>query len=644
MTGIAGIVSLTSGDVDRYERVLLEHLDRRRQSPDGLVRSRRAVFARLRSREVPVGGPNVPTDVDFVGLADARLTNRSEIGTLLSFRPEQLVEVDDGSLLICLYRQFGARGIAQALGAFAFAAWDETAQRLILGRDYLGERPLFFHRGDGFVAFASELNTLLSLPFVPRAIDEDAMANYLAVNLWRPNRTLYRDIERVPSRTLVTIDPSRVRLEHYWSPDFTAPPPFKKEDDYIERARELFDQAVARATEDTPRIAISTSGGLDSSAIAATAVRLGRAQSITCYTVVPPLNISLQHRPNCYFSERDKVETLARMYPALNIEFCEEGALHPFEENSAGFFLRSATPHINPWLLGAFSFLHDRVTSDGFSVLQDGRMGNLGLSWDGNFALLALLRERRLATFARDFVAASRENRRGIARTIVGDLVAPAAPRWLFRLLLRLRSVDPDDISHYSFLNPNLVRELSQNGAWQAEGFNPRSKHSDLEPAKHRAKRLFDQDQFARDIRASTRSIFGFESRDPHADRPLLEFLLRVPERHYRENGVRRSFARKVLADRLPPEILNETDKGVQGVTWFQRLDMRRAKLAGDVERMADSPLASRLIDVPRMKRILNNWPKDAQTAEDRGKEVRVGFGRAVHAAQFIRWVEGGNG
>ena len=562
---------------------------------------------------------------------------------MLSLPPEQIAETDDGTLLIRLYRRFGARGIARALGAFAFAAWDENAQRLILGRDCLGERTLFFHRGNGFVAFASDLNTLLSLPFIPRAIDEDAVANYLALNLRRPSQTFYKDIERVPSRTLVTIDPSGVRRDRYWSPDLAAPPPFKKEEDYIERARELFDQAVMRTIQDTRRIAISTSGGLDSSAIAATAARLGGSQSITCYTVVPPANLPLKFGPNNYLSERSKVEALARMYPGLNIQFCEEGPLHPVEENPVRFFLKSGAPFLNPWLLGPFSSLFGRVTFDGFSVLHDGRVGNVGLTWDGRFSLLALLRAGQIHTLARDFLAVSRQSGRGMVRTFVGDLLMPAASYSLRQQFHRLRGRIPDDVSRYSGLNPSVARALSRSGAWRRDGFDPLFTHPGLEPAKFRARFLFDGDPFAQDIWASSRTIFGLEFRDPHGDRELLEFLLKVPEWHYQENGLRRSFARKVLADRLPPEILNETRRGAQGVTWFSRLDKRRAEIGEEVERLEASPLASKLLDVPRMKRILDDWPRDAQNAQARRPEVKLAFDRGLHVGQFIRWVEGGN-
>src|SRR5260370_24046450 len=104
---------------------------------------------------------------------------------------------------------------------------------------------------------------LRSVPGGPGEIDERALANFLAVNLGAdPRRTFYRGIERVPSRTLVTIDPGGVRERKYWAPDLDAPPPYARDEDYIERARELLDQAVAAALRDTPDIAIAASGGL----------------------------------------------------------------------------------------------------------------------------------------------------------------------------------------------------------------------------------------------------------------------------------------------------------------------------------------------------------------------------------------------
>src|SRR4029077_11427009 len=134
-----------------------------------------------------------------------------------------------------------------------------------LGRDCLGNRPLFYHRGSHFVAFATSLRVLLAMSGVPRALDELALAQFIAVNHRDQERTLYRGIERLPSRTMVSLDRNGTRSRKYWTPNFDAAPLYAREEDYIERARELLDLAVTSATRDTPRVAIATSGGLDSS-------------------------------------------------------------------------------------------------------------------------------------------------------------------------------------------------------------------------------------------------------------------------------------------------------------------------------------------------------------------------------------------
>lgn len=111
----------------------------------------------------------------------------------------------------------------------------------------------------------------------------------------------------------------------------------------------------------------------------------------------------------------------------------------------------------------------------------------------------------------------------------------------------------------------------------------------------------------------------------------------------FRQNGVPRSFARRVLADRLPPEILTERSRGAQAPTWFRALDAGRENIARDIERFEASPLARRLLDLPRLKRLMAEWPKDEPAAQIRETDYKLALTRGVHVGRFIRWVEGGN-
>ena len=89
--------------------------------------------------------------------------------------------------------------------------------------------------------------------------------------------------------------------------------------------------------------------------------------------------------------------------------------------------------------------------------------------------------------------------------------------------------------------------------------------------------------------------------------------------------------------------LAHPTSLAVKAPTWFRGLDARRHQIAMDIERIEASPLASRLVDVPRLKRLITQWPKDEHAAEKRMSEYRFALARGVHVGRFVRWVEGGN-
>ena len=643
MSAFAGIVALDGRSIDRRAEAFAASAVTALRGTRTVTRRLDGALFVLRAPSGNSGDAHASTGNDgralFASLA--RLDNHEELGSALGLAPAELAQVPDAVLIRRMNERWGDAGIARCLGAFAFALWDADARRLTLGRDCLGNRSLFYHHGPDFVAFATTLGTLLALPGVPREIDEIALANFMVVNNRERHRTFYRGIERVPSRTLVTIDRSGPRHRQYWAPDLAATSRYTREEDYIERARELFDQAVKSAIRDTPHVAIATSGGLDSSAIAATVVRLGRSESITCFSLVVPAGSRIDVGPFHYLDERPKVEALARIYPQLRLHYVVPDRLHP---NAAdGYFTRTSVPaHGAIALDGAFHF-NDAVAGTGHRSLLIGSFGNSGLTWTGRCSLVSLLQHGRLGTFLRELPAVARESNRSSARTFAAEVLMPTMPMPLRRFAHRLRGRDPDSVAYYSALNPTFIAEAGLATQWRADGFDPCFGPRDWNAARWRAHRLFDHNQYGRDIAAQSAENFGFEVRDPHADRRLLEFALAVPEPFYRRHGVPRSFARSVFADRLPREILDERLRGSNTPTWFRFLDARRHEIAADIERLESSPLARRLIDLPRLKRLMVQWPKDEQAAEQRSSEFRLALARGIHVGRFLRWVEGGN-
>ena len=392
----------------------------------------------------------------------------------------------------------------------------------------------------------------------------------------------------------MTIDRNGIQSRKYWTPDFDAPPPYSREEDYIERARELLDIAVASATRDTPRVAIATSGGLDSSAIAATAARLGLAESITCFCVVPPPGTQIDVGPFRYLDERDKVEALARMHPSLSVRFVAPDRERSWTEDDTRYFVRANLPALDP--VGVGRHLADAIEAAGHRVALIGNYGNFGLSWAGRFPWSPCFTARNGAPSLMSY-GRWRGKARDLPRTFASEVVMPAAPLWMRRLINRLRGRDPDSVAGHSALNPAFIAESGLAQRWREQGFDPWFGPRDTNAARWRAARVFDHNQYVSDIRAMSGEIIGHEVRDPHADRRLLEFALAVPEPMFRRNGVPRSFARRVLADRLPREIIDERRRGAINPAWFRSLNAKRVDIAREIERLEASPLARRLID-----------------------------------------------
>jgi asparagine synthase (glutamine-hydrolysing) len=177
--------------------------------------------------------------------------------------------------LLRLYEHEGIQGWRRADAQFALALWDVRRKRLVLGRDFLGVRSLYYWAGARGVVFASEIKGLLRHSFVPRAVDETAVSDFLTFTSVPGPRTLFREIRKVGAGTAVVCEADgSVRVEPYWN---LLQDPIAEVDDerfYVDRVRSLHDTAVSRRTTTGP-IGSLLSGGNDSSANASLMARHG---------------------------------------------------------------------------------------------------------------------------------------------------------------------------------------------------------------------------------------------------------------------------------------------------------------------------------------------------------------------------------
>lgn len=181
-------------------------------------------------------------------------------------------EANAAALVDAAFAQHGLDALTHLKGEFALAVWERRTQRLILARDGLGTRPLFWCDRAGRVAFASELPALLSVSWVPRELDRSRLAEYLSFQVVHAPRTLVRGVKQVDAGTAIVIEGASRREVRYWTPHYaplgTPRPP---DGDVVEGLAKAVGRAVARRVPRTRPTGLYLSGGLGSSAIAAAA-------------------------------------------------------------------------------------------------------------------------------------------------------------------------------------------------------------------------------------------------------------------------------------------------------------------------------------------------------------------------------------
>ena len=279
---------------------------------------------------------------------------------------------------------------------------------------------------------------------------------------------------------MVSIDRNGMRSRKYWTPDFDAAPLYRREEDYIERARELLDLAVASAMRDTPHIAIATSGGLDSSAIAATAARLGTAESITCFSRVPPAGTQIDVGRSAISTNATRSR---RWRACIRAWPCASSLPNVtiFDEDDTRYFVRANLPALGPMGMGIGRQFTDAILAAGHRVVLIGNYGDFGLSWRGPLSLVALLHGGQWSNFAHELRAVARESDRSLTRTFAADVIMPTAPFWMRRLIYRLRGRDPDSVAQYSALNPAFIAEIRSRAALARAGLRSLVRSARLE-------------------------------------------------------------------------------------------------------------------------------------------------------------------
>jgi asparagine synthase (glutamine-hydrolysing) len=178
----------------------------------------------------------------------------------------------DTEVLLHLYEQYGEGMLGRLRGMFAFAVWDRTRRRLLLGRDHFGQKPLFYTVTDGRLTFASEVKALLADDPTLAELSPFALDQYLTLRFVQPPETFFPRVRALPPAHYMVWEDGRPRVERYWQLAY-GPKWTDGEAALLERIDALLAETVsAHLLSDVP-VGAFLSGGLDSTLIASYAAR-----------------------------------------------------------------------------------------------------------------------------------------------------------------------------------------------------------------------------------------------------------------------------------------------------------------------------------------------------------------------------------
>src|SRR5881296_1732078 len=288
MCGIAGAFALRDGvplDRERLCRMagLMGH-----RGPDGegfwADRSGRVALAHRRLSVIDIDGGRQPMSSDdgrFALVFNGEIYNYRELRRSLTDQGARFHTVSDTEVLLRLYERYGTECVRYLRGMFAFAVWDEARGELVLARDRVGKKPLFYRLEDGACYFASTIGALRDTDPRRGRVSLAAVDAFLTLSYIPAPQSIWEGIAKLPAGTMLRVGSSGPSSLRYWALE-GAPKLFDGSfGDAVDALEGLLTTAVAlRLRSDVP-LGLFLSGGIDSSLVTAIAARELRGAALT---------------------------------------------------------------------------------------------------------------------------------------------------------------------------------------------------------------------------------------------------------------------------------------------------------------------------------------------------------------------------
>jgi asparagine synthase (glutamine-hydrolysing) len=281
MCGIVGLLTYKALDIPKDEvlmgmRDVLAH-----RGPDDSGEFIRPIdergpfvfFGHRRLSIIDLSGGHQPMsneDMTVWVIFNGEIYNFIELKKDLEKRGHRFKTNSDTEVIVHAYEEFGEECFQRFNGMFAIGIWDERKRKLILARDRLGEKPLYYSWVNETFIFASELKALMIYPNFPRKVDALSFMKYLFLEYVPAPHTIFKDAMKLPPASYLIWTKNGVEVNTYWSPFHQeVREKYRSEEEIVERTQFLLKESVKRRLISDVPLGVFLSGGIDSSTITA---------------------------------------------------------------------------------------------------------------------------------------------------------------------------------------------------------------------------------------------------------------------------------------------------------------------------------------------------------------------------------------
>ena len=316
MCGICGVFNF---DGQTVSKELLQRMNNTlvHRGPDGEgyfigpnigLGHRRLSIIDIEGGKQPMGNEDGSIQVVFNG----EIYNFLELKKDLEIKGYRFRTKSDTETIVYGYEEWGEDFVQKLRGMFAIVLWDSRNQKLLLLRDRVGKKPLYYHLGKDRILFASEIKALISDQSIPREIDPIALDSYLSFGYVPSPLSIFKAIRKLAPAHIAVCRPGHYSVRQYWHLDMGHETASRSEEDVLEELKALFDKAVRlRLISDVP-LGAFLSGGVDSSAVVASMAYLVENGPVKTAT------IGFSDKT---FDELEYARVVARRYQADHTEF-----------------------------------------------------------------------------------------------------------------------------------------------------------------------------------------------------------------------------------------------------------------------------------------------------------------------------------